>query len=214
VLRLFGMALALVLAAAPAAAEEIRAVYSARLYGAPVGQVIMAYNDNGRSYAASGHFRTTGLVGLLARVRFTMKARGNGTMLDMNPTSYSEDIDTGYRTSAIAVDYAASDRRIDPLSALLAGLMDRPAESGCAFQRETWDGQRKMRVIINAAETEADGDVLCQGVARRVSGYTEKEMANATEFPFTIRFAPKGGVLEVQRMDIVTIHGRVALVRR
>ncbi|GKY88256.1 DUF3108 domain-containing protein [Sinisalibacter aestuarii] len=207
-----GFALALGLAV-PAAAENLSATFGVRLYGAPVGRMVVASNSNGSSYAAKGEFRTTGLAGLLARVRFTMSARGAGEVPRMRSHSYSEDLDTGYRTSSANLAFSSSDARIDPLTALLAALVDRPASTGCAFDGQTFDGERSMRVRIRKA-SESDEGITCTGQLTRVQGYTAEEMAQATGFPFSIEFRRAGDTLVAERADVKTIHGQVALVRR
>jgi len=197
----------------PAAAET--QTFQVRLAGLPVGELVLAVNENGQAYAASGLLRTTGLVGLLAKVRFEMRARGRGQLPDpVAVTSYSEDLDTGYRASQVNLAFGGGDRRVDPLTAILAGLVDRAPGTGCHFDRATWDGVRSMRVTIGAGGA-ADGNALvCSGVAIRLSGYSAEEMAEAVRFPFTVRFADAGDALQATRADIRTIHGPVTLVRR
>lgn len=203
-----------VLLAAPASGDGAQATFGVRLYGAPVGQMVIAKNADGAAYAAKGEFRTTGLVGLLARVRFTMTARGVGTMPNLQPNTYEEDVDTGYRTSAVRVGFRAGDTRIDPLTGLIAALIDRDVKMGCAFDGQTFDGKRAMQVRIRPAAGSLDDDLTCTGQLTRLSGYTDDEMADAVTFPFSIRFERAGEKLMAIRADIDTIHGKVALLRR
>jgi hypothetical protein len=210
-----GLAAALgVLLALPASGENAQASFNVRLFGAPVGQMVLAKNAEGMAYAAKGEFRTTGLVGLLARVRFTMSARGVGAMPDLRPRSYEEDVDTGYRTSAVRVSFAASDARIDPLTGLIAALIDRDAAMGCAFDGRTFDGKRAMRIQIRPTAGSLDDVLTCAGHLTRLSGYTVDEMADAVSFPFSIRFERVGDRLVAKHAEIDTIHGKVALLRR
>lgn len=209
----FGAVAMACIMALPAAAESLSSTFSVRLYGAPVGRMVVAANASGGSYAAKGEFRTTGLVGLLARVRFTMNARGVGAPLDMRSRSYAEDLDTGYRTSATSLAFGPGDARIDPLTGLLAALIDRPAGEGCSFDGKTFDGKRTMTVRIREAE-QPEGGLVCAGTLRRLSGYTDEEMAEATSFPFTLHFASAGDWLTLRRAEVRTIHGQVALVRQ
>lgn len=200
---------------APAAwAGSAEAVFGVRLYGLPVGQMVLARNENGSSYAAAGEFRTTGLAGLLARVRFSMSSKGAGSQLDMRPRRYTEDLDTGYRTSAVDLSFGAGDRRIDPLTGIVAALLDRDAEAGCAYDGETWDGKRAMRVRIRPVNRAANGDLTCAGRITRLSGYSAEDMAAWKEFPFTVRYERSGDRLVAVRGEVDTIHGKVALQRR
>lgn len=196
-----------------ASGEPLTSSFSVRLFGAPVGRMVVAANAAGGSYAAKGEFRTTGLVGLLAKVRFTMSAKGVGAPLRMASRSYQEDLDTGYRASATSLTFGPGDPRIDPLTALLAALIDRPSSEGCSFDGQTFDGVRSMRIRIREGAKTDDG-LTCSGQLRRLSGYTDAEMAEATTFPFTVQFTQAGDRLEVRRADVITIHGKVALVRQ
>ena len=201
----------LALVAPPASAETLR--FQVRLIGAPVGEMVLASNADGRAYAAKGVFQTTGLAGLLARVRFEMSARGAGALPDLRSRHYAEDLDTGFRASSVDLAFASSERRIDPLTAILAALDDRPAGASCGFDRRTWDGVRSMRILIDGGSDAGKG-MVCNGLLTRLTGYTAAEMAEAVHFPFTVTFEPRGSVLVAVRADIRTIHGRVALVRR
>lgn len=206
----------LLLSLAPAGSahgDTASSTFSVRLYGAPVGRMVIAANTGGGGYAAKGEFRTTGLVGLLARVRFTMSARGQGAPLAMRTQSYTEDLDTGFRTSAASIRFGSTDARIDPLTALVAALVDRPADKGCRYDGQTFDGTRSMRIQIREGAANAD-ELVCTGQLKRLAGYTTEEMAEATTFPFSVEFTRSGERLVVRRADVVTIHGNVALVRR
>ncbi len=198
----------------PAAADTEQVVFSVQLSGIPVGQMVVAKNANGSAYAAKGEFRTTGLVGLLARVRFTMSARGVGSELNLRSREYKEDLDTGYRTSAANLSFAAGDHRIDPLTGIIAALLARSAQTGCTYDGKTWDGKRAMSLRIRPVHEADNGDLTCAGQLRRVSGYKPEEMAQASEFPFTIRYERDGERLVAVRGDVDTIHGKVALLRR
>lgn len=207
-----GLVLALGLVGA-ASAESLVSTFGVRLYGVPVGRMVIAANTGGGSYAAKGQFHTSGLIGLLARVRFTMSARGRGAPLDPHPASYSEDLDTGYRTSAASVSFSAGDSRIDPLSALVAALTDRPAASGCGFEGRTYDGKRVMKVTIRESASSADG-LTCDGQILRLSGYSEEDMAETTGFAFSLKFDRTDNRLVIRRGNVDTIHGKVTLVRQ
>lgn len=212
-MRIFSSALILaIVLASGARAESLTSTFGVRLFGAPVGRMVLAANTNGAAYAARGEFRTTGLVGLLARVHFTMSARGAGFFPRFRPASYSENLDTGYRTSEASVTFDPGDGRIDPLTGLLAALIDRPAEAGCAYTGETYDGTRTMRVQIREQQ-RTETTLICGGTLTRTRGYSAEDMAQAKGFAFSISYRHGGGKLSVERADVATIHGKVTLVR-
>ncbi len=197
----------------PVMAETERVSFGVRLFGLPVGVMATAINTEGNGYAAASQFRTTGVVGLIARVRFEMESRGRGTHPDFDPSYYREDMDTGYRTSSRDLSFASGDRRVDPLAAILSILSDRAVERGCAVSGRTWDGKRAMSFQLAEQSRGAEG-VTCTGVAVRLSGYTAEEMAEATHFPFSVDYDLSGAWLRVRQAVVDTIHGKVALVRR
>ena len=197
----------------PAWAETERISFGVRLFGLPVGVMATAINTEANGYAAASQFRTTGVVGLVARVRFEMESRGRGAHPDFDPAYYREDMDTGFRTSSSELALAPNDARVDPLAAILSILSDRKAGRGCAVSGQTWDGKRSMSFEL-AEYGRGDQGLTCTGVAVRLSGYTAEEMEEATHFPFTVDYDLSGAWLRVQRAVVDTIHGKVALVRR
>jgi hypothetical protein len=197
----------------PARAETERVSFGVRLFGLPVGVMATAINTEANGYAAASQFRTTGVVGLVARVRFEMESRGRGVHPDFDPAYYREDMDTGFRTSSSELALAPNDARVDPLAAILSILSDREAGRGCAVSGQTFDGKRSMSFEL-VENRRGDAGVTCTGVAVRLSGYTAEEMAEATHFPFTVDYDLSGAWLRVQRAVVETIHGKVALVRR
>ena len=209
----FLIALFFAVPGAPLWAETERVGFGVRLFGLPVGVMATAINTEGPYYAAASQFRTTGVVGLIARVRFTMESRGRGTHPDFDPGFYSEDMDTGYRTSSAELSFPPGDARVDPLAAILSILSDRAAARGCAVSGQTWDGKRSMsfQLVEQARDTAR---LTCRGVAVRLSGYTPEDMAKGTRFPFTVEYDLAGEWLRVRRAVAETIHGKVALVRR
>jgi hypothetical protein len=211
--RLIFFAVLVVAGAANAGASDtLTTRLGVRLYGLPVGQMVLAANAGANAYAARGEFRTTGLVGFLAKVRFTMSARGVGHLPGLTSRSYSEDVHTGYRSSSLSVDYPADDARIDPLSAMLATMIDRPRSAGCDFDRRTYDGKRSMRVRMWEAG-EQPGQLLCKGELTRLSGYDAVTMARGTQFSFQVEFAKQDDWLALTRADVDTEHGHVSLLR-
>lgn len=207
---MIGLALLLV---RPASAETLEARFGVRLFGLPVGQMVVATNEAHNAYAARGEFRTTGLVGFLAKVQFSMSARGVGQIPALSSRSYREDLNTGYRSSEVALSFASEDRRIDPLSAMLAAMLDRPRNMGCQMDRQTFDGARSMRLQLWVAH-EQDGALVCDGTLTRLSGYDAETMARGTRFGIHAEYRIEVGQLKLTRADVETEHGKVALVRQ
>ncbi len=209
---MLGLAAVIGLVSAPAGAGTLEARFGVQLFGLPVGQVVVATNEVHNAYAARGEFRTTGIVGFLAKIQFSMHARGSGQVPQLSSQSYSEDMATGYRESAAAVSFPPGDQRIDPLSAMIATMIDRPRAKGCAIDRTTYDGTRVMHVEVHQV-AEASDKLTCEGVLTRISGYDAATMSRGRKFGFHIEYQIKDGWLKMARGSVETEHGNVALVR-
>ncbi|RME14890.1 MAG: DUF3108 domain-containing protein [Alphaproteobacteria bacterium] len=198
--------------AAAADSEELR--FSVRLGGVTIGELVLAINTGAGVYAAKGVFHTTGLAGLLARVRFTMTARGQGAPPRAVPEHYSEDMDTGRRVSSSSLSFPPGSGRLDPLTAMLSILRNRPASQGCSFAARTFDGQRVMGAQVRPGSGAHETGLTCEGRLERLSGYGPDELAEAKGFDFSVHFVPDGALLRVDRARTETVHGTVTLVRR
>jgi hypothetical protein len=202
-----------VLIAAPALAEESGASFDMSLFGIPLGEVAMQRHLVDGAYEAEAHFATVGAVGVLARLFFDISA--SGTLHGERPQAafYTEEMDTGRRQTNAEVAFAPDDTRLDPMSALYAGLGDRPVEHGCAFDREVFDGERTHRLVITPQSH--DGDTLvCSGSYTRVAGYPAWQIRWHKGYTFTIFYRVVGEVLAVESARADSYLGKVRLERR
>lgn len=192
-MRLCLVLLALIFAR-PATAEVLR--FEVRGWGIPIGEMVLA--DNGAN--ATGAFRTTGLAGAVAKVRFDMQRSG---------TLYRAALHTGRRDRKDQVAIPTTDRRLDPLSALLRALRPPDGAAGCALQAVVFDGRRALRL-----ELTQDGPTRCRGTLTRQSGYSAEELAEARAFPIEIQYHTRAGALVAHKARVGTVHGKVTLIRR
>lgn len=206
----FGFALFCALSAltAPALAEDRS--YALSMYGVKIGQMDLRVDATPRDYALAAQFRTTGVVGILARVRFDMQARGKVQGTRLSPRSYVEDMDTGRRQSSSRVGFSAGDHRKDLLSTFWMGLRDRPLAQGCALDARTFDGARELHVVLQPAGESAT-HVTCKGAIRRASGYTPAELAERTLFPIEASYLREGDMLRFDRLRLHSLHGKATL---
>ena len=200
--------LLLLLLAGPAGADNHR--YAVSMFGVRIGQMQLAVREGARDYALAARFRTTGVAGLLARVRFDMQATGRVNGPWLSPRSYREDVDTGRRQSSADLRFAAGDGRLDLISAFWMGLRDRPATLGCAFQARTFDGTRELHVSLRPAGESATM-VTCVGVVRRGAGYTAAELAQRRQFPIEASYRRVGDLLRFHELKVHTLHGKAIL---
>lgn len=204
----FALFCALSTLTAPALAEDRS--YALSMYGVKIGQMDLRVDATPRDYALEAQFRTTGVVGILARVRFDMRAQGKAQGIRLSPRSYVEDMDTGRRQSSSRVGFSAGDRRKDLLSTFWMGLRDRPATQGCALEARTFDGTRELHVVLQPAGESAT-HVTCKGAIRRVSGYTPAELAERTIFPIEASYVRQGDMLRFDRLRLHSLHGKATL---
>lgn len=236
------VALALLLAApnvppALATPERSDARFDVELRGLRAGVLILQGAHNASSYAAAARLETTGLVNLIRRVRFDAGVEGRVQGGRLAPLSYREDVDTGRRESRTVMEFrngvprivsaepereprpwhldpATQGGTVDPMTTLFQILRDVPREAACRLDLPLFDGRRRGQVVLGAPQPNGDG-VICHGEFRRVAGYSDDEMAEATSFPFRVVYAPaENGLLQVIRVEAESLHGRGRLVRR
>lgn len=199
--------------AAPAGAQESHLAFDMSIIGIPLGEVTMQRQVADGAYEAEAHFATTGAVGVLARLFFDISASGALDGARPQAAFYSENMDTGRRRTNAEVAFAPDDPRLDPMSALYAGLGDRPREQGCAFDREVFDGERTHRLVI--APQEVSGDTLvCTGTYTRVAGYSARQIRWHRGYDFTVTYRVTGTLLVAQSAQTSSYLGRIRLDRR
>lgn len=181
--------------ASASSAEELR--FSVRGWGLPIGQLVL--NARPSASVARGRFRTTGLAGAVAAVRFDMVREG---------PVYHAKLHTGRRARQDRVRLASGDNRLDPLTALWRALATRDQKAGCVMQSTVFDGVRQLSLTLAPV-----GDLRCRGHLTRISGYSRTEMAEAHNFPIEIWFKLSGGKMYVQKARVDTVHGQVTLIR-
>lgn len=222
--------IAAVLALLPplAKAEQLWSVHA---FGIRVGELTIDMTQNATRYTAKSSFQTTGLAGVLARIRFDIQAKGTRKGTVYHPTSYRGDIHTGRRQSATALDFtgpvprktegahapavpikdAALKGAIDPMTMMWRVLSDRT--SPCKLDGTQFDGTRL--VAIRLLRTRPDGDrIVCEGEYHRLGGYTQEELDEITVTPLEVTFARAGNLWRAEQVRVKTRHGTATLKRR
>ena len=223
-----------------AAAAETRqdAVFDVEISGFRAGVFRLSRVETAGSYAATARFETAGLVGLFRPLRFQAEVQGGLAGGQKRPARYSEDVQTPRREGRTEIawergvprvireepehpqrpwhlDPASQGGTLDPMSALLQLLGDVPAARACRLEVVLFDGRRRAQVLLNGTATAAGDEVACDGAFRRLAGYSESEMAENDDFPFTLTYAPNGdGTLQVVRIETATSYGPARLLRR
>lgn len=233
-----GLSASLFIGLAPAAADQTdSAVFDLTLRGIYAGTLSVSGAIEGDSYAASGVLKSGGLVGLVRKVRYDARARGTFAEGRFTPARYEEDADTGKRQSQSVMDYVAGVPQVkkynpprekkdggvdpatqggtvDPLTALYAALRDVPEDQACNLAVYMFDGKRRSQVALGQPRPNGSG-MACPGEYRRLEGFSDKEMAEKSRFPFTMRLEPTGdGMMRVVEITMDTLYGKGRLKRR
>ncbi len=229
---------ALMLLAAPAAAQGMDAQYELTFRGLTAGQIGMRATEAGGAYAVSSAVRSAGLGSLFGRYSYTGQAQGvvrGGTHV---ATRYEErEDDDGELTGSVTTfergapatvtftppreprpyDVAPAEvgRAVDLLTGLYLLLRDVPPAGACAQSHTMFDGRHVTRVTLGAPSARADGTIACAAEYRRVAGYDPEEMARRPASPMAITYGPAGnGAVRVTEIRAPTPLGDAVLRRR
>lgn len=235
--------LPLSLAAALSLAQPLHADQTDRidfdvvLKGITAGRLTIDGKIEGNSYGANGVMKTAGLVGALKTIRYDARVSGGYVDGVFTPLQFAETALRSGNTVEHGIVYkngkpvsvtrnpprtprdrdVAPDQQggtIDPLTALYAVLRDVPREEACKLKVTMYDGARRSQVALAAPQSAGEG-VKCAGEYRRLEGFSEKDMAEKTRFPFVLTYAPTGdGRLRVVEISTDTIYGKGRLKRR
>ncbi|MFN3644212.1 MAG: DUF3108 domain-containing protein [Gemmobacter sp.] len=189
------------------------------------------------AYAVSALLQSTGLLRVIADIRYVAEVAGARSGDRFLPSRYREEANTGQRQQAAVMafrrgvpvvesvsppqppgpndlDPARERGVVDPLTALYTLLRDVPADKACTARATVFDGRRRSQVSLS--RPQANGDrVTCAGEYRRLAGFSDFEMKERQRFPFALSYAPDGnGGLRVVEVVIETTYGPARLVRR
>lgn len=225
--------------ALPAAAQDIRqdASFALEIRGINVGMLNFSGVENASSYAVSGTLQSTGLAGMLRRMRYEAKVRGSQSGSNLRPARYEQSGGANNRHSEEVVVWTAGLPRIerqeppkparpgdpdpaqqrgtvDTLTALYATLRDVPRGQECTTNVIIYDGRYRMQLRLSAPRAEGE-TVTCSGEYIRLAGFSAEEMAERTRFGFTVHYAPlPDGRMRVTQVAMDSLYGRARLVRR
>lgn len=223
----------------PALAQEMRqdARFALEIRGISVGELSFAGVETPQAYAVSGNVRTTGLAGMLRKMNYDAKVQGGRNAARFSPARYEQSGGIGSKYSEEVVVWSGGQPRIerqeppkaprdgaadpakqrgtvDTLTALYATLRDVAPGGECQANLTLYDGRYRMQLRMSPPQP-AQGGVTCNGEYIRVSGFSAEEMAERTNFPFTLHYAPgANGQMRVERVTMDSLYGSARLVRR
>ncbi len=221
----------------PAFPQTDDAAFDLLIRGIKAATISISGQQEGAAYGVTGRVQTTGLAALIKRLRYEGAVTGTVSKGRYRPSSYSESADTGRRQSDAVLDYAdgvptitsyspvedpqpgdvdpaTMGGTVDPLTALFATVRRVDKGRECNLSLDMFDGRRASELRVGAPVIAGD-TVTCDGAYIRVQGFTPKEMAKQTRFPFTLTYAaaPNDQLLVVEVVT-ETLYGKFTMKRR
>lgn len=217
--------------------QQDAAVFDISIRGVSAATLSISGAVKGKAYAASGVLKSSGILGMLKRIRYDASVSGTLSNGRFTPARYEEKADTGKRKSESVMAYrrgvpqvksyipprppakgdidpATQGGTVDPLTALYAVLRDVPAAEACKLRVFLFDGRRRSQVVLTAPKTEG-GNITCRGEYRRLEGFSADDMAEKSRFPFALTYADAGnGMVHVTEISLDTLYGKGRMIRR
>jgi hypothetical protein len=226
------MAMMAGLGASPVWADgSTNAVFNVAIRGISAGTLTVKGTEQSGSYSTTGVLQSGGLVGLVARLKYTASAKGRVNGARFQPSRYDENADTGKRKSKTTMTYAggvptvvaggtgslnpASQKgTVDPQTAIYAAFRDVNADEVCKLNVQMFDGKRRSQVRLG--NPRADGEMIkCDGEYRRLKGFSAEDMAEKSRFPFNLFYAKTSdGRYRVEKVITQTLYGNATMTRR
>lgn len=223
-----------------ATAQEKRqsASFDLVIRGLRIGNLAFTSVENGGAYALSGRVQTSGLAGMLRKMRYDASTRGRISGARYAPQRYEQKGGSGNRVTEEvivweggvprlekqhppraprenALDPKAQRGTVDTLTAIYATLGDVAQQNACNVDLTLYDGRYRMGLKIGRPQADAQGNLTCSGQYIRQGGFSAEEMAERVSFPFTLSYQPLGsGEYRVKEVAMESLWGRARLVRR
>ncbi len=234
-MRIAGLMFWLATVSAASAQETTQAQFDVAVLGAKIGVFQLVGAMDQRRYTAAAQFDTTGIVGTLRNLRFTMKATGRRDQGRLRPRQYTEDIVAGRRAVSARLDYVrgvpvltgeklgndnspvldpGSQRdTVDPLSALFLVMRDQSGDGVCTLNQTMFDGVRRTQIVLEL-NRRVGGLVECTATFRRLAGYTADQLKAGREVRIALNYRTRGDLAELQSVRFGSTYGPVTLTRR
>lgn len=216
-----------------ALAETTSSTFNIYLRGIKAGQLKYAYSESGSNYSASGIIQSTGIIGALAKYKFTASTSGTLSKGIYAPRAYREESDTGRRQSEKTISYSngipkVSERKlpkpfwadpaqqkgtVDPMTAISIVLNDKTESTVCQTNFDMFDGARRVQITVGSPSKSENG-LTCKGLYKRVEGFSNRELSEGRNFPFSVTYVNKSGKYQVSEFDVSTLRGRARFVRQ
>ncbi|NBQ28706.1 MAG: hypothetical protein EBU18_12240 [Rhodobacteraceae bacterium] len=92
-------------------------------------------------------------------------------------------------------------------------LEDLPESELCTQNIDIFDGARNVKITMKGLK-KSGNSYQCDGTYKRIAGFSESELKDGVNFPFTMTYSKQGDKFRAERFDVQSIRGRAAFVRR
>lgn len=201
--------------------------------GLKAGELHYAITKEAGQYTATGRVKPSGLVAAFADFALRAEVTGAVQGATLSPERYaattgkegarkervidwSGDLPTVESSEAPDdhwADPALQGDALDPLTALWLLLRDRSDEDLCTLDLSYFDGERRVRLVTEAAHPVEQG-MACSGSYIRQGGFSEKALEEGRSFGFTLIYRPEDTLWELARIEVDTRRGPALLIRR
>lgn len=211
--------------------------WSVHAFGFKVGELQLDVRETQSHYTGSGKFQTTGLVGVLRRIRLSVTAQGVLASHALKPSAYDGLIDTGRRVSETRLEFASGLPRkvkgaqapatpiaktalrgaLDPMSMMWTTLRDQSPVTLCTISQTQFDGTRLVRITLKTRTDHSNGDantVTCSGTYDRIGGYSIAELTELKTSPLSVTYLRQGDIWQARSIRLTSRHGKAVLYRR
>lgn len=210
--------------------------FSISIRGFPFGSIAYSAAERDTAYSVAARVEASGLIGALVRARYDAQAQGNMRAGRYIPQRYTESARRGRRKTESVLSYrngvpgpkqqtppqnkrpsdidpAKQGGTVDPATAIYTTLRDMPRDQACKVDQVMYDGRYRAGVTLGNPKPKGDG-LVCTGMYRRLGGYSDKELAEGSAFPFTAELVPHEGKMRIQRIVMDTLYGTARVERR
>lgn len=216
---------------------EDKATFDVVIRGISAASLGFSAVEDGGRYAVSGLLKSAGVAAMFRKISYNATAKGAVSGTKYTPFSYVEKSDNGKKQSTSTMTYsrgvpsavqytparegrdkdvspATQGGTVDTLTALYAILRDVDAGQECKVSLKMYDGRYVSSIAISKPTAQGKA-VVCNGQYRRIAGFKPEEMAERTNFPFTLTYEPAAnGKMRVTEVAMESIYGKAAMKRR
>ena len=234
---LLAAALIALLPGSAIAEGQNRGTFDVFFGGVRIGLMAFSGVESGSSYSVAAELRSAGLFNWFSDLRIDANTRGSRNLTGYAPRRMEVDARDGDESYRMIIDYrggvpqqpvvtpprtprptdvdpATQGGTIDILTAIYATLRDTPENRTCRLNEVFFDGRRSGRIRLGSPRRDGEA-ILCEGAFTRLAGFTRRQMAEQSEFPFTLTYRPDGnGGFRVDRVVVPVSAGRAVMVRR